>query len=240
MVEMVPSAGAMVSKGLAGLGKEFRAGAFDNIRQPPSSLSFISIIATENNTTVTLNNLGDGIQYINDYSNSGSDPISINLDNRESYVLAVKIDNSMPQNRDALIGTLIKSDKNIVVTCGSANGSNTNGGNGRDYGFDQIVPIERIGNEYVFTRAYGTNDMENAIIVAHENFTSIYVNGNTTPIATINRGDYFAVEGNYYSNSVSRSQYVCKNFQRCIRLSICGWSSKFCQSRLVFCASYQL
>ncbi|MGB2273515.1 MAG: IgGFc-binding protein, partial [Flavicella sp.] len=194
-------AGAMVSKGLAGLGKEFRAGAFDNLRQPPSSLSFISIIATENNTTVTLNNLGDNIQYINDYNNSGNAPISINLNNRESYVLAVKISNNTPQNRDALIGTLIKSDKNIVVTCGSANGSNTTEGNGRDYGFDQIVPIERIGNEYVFTRAYGTNDMENAIIVAHENFTSIYVNGSTSPIANINRGDYFVVEGNNYSNS---------------------------------------
>ncbi len=195
-------AGALVSKGLAGLGKEFRAGAFDNIRQPVSSLSFISVLATENNTEVTISDLGPGIQYINDLSNSGSDDFTINLNNGESYILAVKIDgNSMPANRDALIGTLISSNKSIAVNCGSANGSNTNEDGGRDYGFDQIVPVELVGEEYIFTRAFGTDDIENPIIVAHEDGTDIFVNGSNTAIETVDAGEYYSVEGNNFSMS---------------------------------------
>lgn len=195
-------AGALVSKGLAGLGTEFRAGAFDNIRQPISSLTFISILATENNTEVEISDLGAGIQLINDFTGNGSDDFSINLNNGESYILAVRIDgNFMPANRDALIGTLIKSNKPIAVNCGSANGSNTNEGGGRDYGFDQIVSIELIGEEYIFTRAFGTDGIENPIIVAHENGTQIFINGSNSPFANLNAGEYLSIEGDQYSYS---------------------------------------
>ena len=69
-------------------------------------------------------------------------------------------------NRDGLIGTLITSNKPIVVNTGSTNGSFHNG-NGRDYGIDQIVGADKIGSEYIFVKGDGSDGWENVLIVAH-------------------------------------------------------------------------
>ena len=55
------------------------------------------------------------------------------------------------ENRAGLIGTLVSSDKPIVVNSGSANGSFGNGG-ARDYGIDQIVELSKVGKEYIFVK----------------------------------------------------------------------------------------
>ncbi|MFC2109779.1 T9SS type B sorting domain-containing protein [Bacteroidota bacterium] len=190
-------AGALVSKGLAGLGKKFRTGAFNNPNNPVSSLSFISIMATENNTVVTIDDLPAGISFIN------IPPASLSLNNGQSIVFAVRTRDSN-DNLDGFIGALVSSNKNIAVSCGSANGSTSEDQGGRDYGFDQIVPIDRIGNEYVFTRAFGLDNMENPIIVAHEDDTKIYINGDDitgTLVATLNAGEYHSIEGDKFNGT---------------------------------------
>ncbi|MDP6922710.1 MAG: hypothetical protein QGH06_07035, partial [Lutibacter sp.] len=102
-------------------------------------------------------------------------------------------------NQDGLIGTLVTATQPVVVNCGSANGSFYNG-NGRDYGIDQIVGADKIGNEYIVVKGDGENDWENILVVGHENTTAIYLNGSTTATATINAGEYYLIEGDQYSS----------------------------------------
>ncbi|MEP5338244.1 MAG: T9SS type B sorting domain-containing protein [Algibacter sp.] len=187
-------AGALVSKGLSALGTTFRIGSFTNESSGNDYLSFVSVMATEDDTQVSFNNLPPGL-IIENYT--GTTPINITLNKSESYTIAVKSDVSVT-NRDGLIGALVESNKSIVVNCGSTNGS-FDDGNGRDYGIDQIAGLSKIGKEYIFVKGDGDNGWENALIVAHYDNTEIYVNDNTTPIAIINAGDYYSIEGNNYT-----------------------------------------
>ncbi|GAA3599062.1 T9SS type B sorting domain-containing protein [Flavivirga amylovorans] len=188
-------AGALVSKGLSALGTTFRVGSYTNENPQDNYLNFASVMATEDNTQVTFSNLPAGL-VIKNYS--GTTPINTTLNKGESYTIATNSSSSVT-NRDGLIGSLISSDKPIVVNCGSTNGSFGSGG-GRDYGIDQIVDVSKVGTEYIFVRGDGSNDWENVLIVAHTDNTSISVNGNA-PIATINAGSYYVIEGNQYNTN---------------------------------------
>jgi hypothetical protein len=188
-------AGALVSKGTSALGNTFRAGMFTNENPQTNYLNFISVMASEDNTQVTFDDLPTGLE-IKNYT--GSFPISAVLNEGESYILATNAsDNSI--NRDGLIGTLINSDKPIIINTGSANGSFHNGG-GRDYGIDQIVGVDKIGTEYIFVKGDGSDGWENVLIVAHEDNTEISINGNGVS-STINKGEYRLIEGNQFTNS---------------------------------------
>ncbi|PQJ82367.1 T9SS type B sorting domain-containing protein [Polaribacter glomeratus] len=190
-------AGALVSKGSSALGTVFRAGMFTNENPQTNYLNFISVMASENNTRVTFDDLPAGI-LIKNYS--GTLPISnILLNEGESYIIATNAaDNTI--NRDALIGTLITSDKPIIVNIGSANGSFHSGG-GRDYGIDQIVGLDKVGKEYIFVKGDGSDGWENVLIVAHENNTEVRLNGSNTVFATLNAGEYSLIEGNNFSTN---------------------------------------
>ncbi len=200
-------AGALVSKGLSALGTTFRVGAYTNEAGrtvnsqgiPNENLmSFVSVMATEDMTNINFSNISNNTEVENF---NGSFPLSINLNKGESYIIAMNsYSSTYPiENKDGLIGALVQSDKNIVVNCGSTNGSFDNG-NGRDYGIDQIVDISKVGTEYIFVKGYGANAWENVLIVAHNNNTSISINGNT-PITTINAGEYYLIEGNQYNTN---------------------------------------
>ncbi|GGD11198.1 T9SS type B sorting domain-containing protein [Hyunsoonleella pacifica] len=192
-------AGALVSKGLSALDTSFRIGSYNNegafANSRDNYLNFVSVMASEDNTQVTFSNLPAGL-IIENYS--GTTPISVILNEGESYTIATNSARSLI-NEDGLIGALVESDKPIVVNCGSANGT-FGGGGARDYGIDQIVGESKIGTEYIFVRGDGSNNWENILLVAHTNNTSININGNASGI-TINAGEYFIIEGNNYSNN---------------------------------------
>ena len=97
---------------------------------------------------------------------------------------------------NALIGTSVVSDKDIVVNSGAGN-STFGSGAPRDFGFDQIVPEEKVGKEYVFTRGKGNDSWENALIVATEDNTELYFNGNLIP-TVIDENEFYIIEGNFY------------------------------------------
>jgi len=143
-------AGAMVSKGLSALDTQFRVGSFTNKNPGTNYLNFVSVMATEDDTQVTFDDLPAGL-VIKNYP--GSFPIITTLDKGESFTIATN-SSVNTTNQDGLIGSLVSSDKPIVVNCGSANGS-FGGGGGRDYGLDQIVGISKIGKEYIFVKGEG-------------------------------------------------------------------------------------
>ena len=137
------------------------------------------------------------------------------LNRGQTYVVAVRPQDTN-ENRAGLIGTLVSSDKPIVVNSGSANGSFGNGG-ARDYGIDQIVELSKVGKEYIFVKGDGDNSFENVLVVAHEDNTEVSVNG--TAVATINAGYYYIAEGNFYTER----QHVCQYIKRCFCLSRNWW-----------------
>lgn len=197
-------AGGIVSKGISGLGKRFRAGAMSNESNIVGLLNFFSVLATENNTEIKISNIPNGTILANGTIFNESDP-PIKLNKNESYILA--IDGNLGSN---LIGALIESDKNVVVNSGSFGGSNdptnTFQGDtnppGRDIGFDQIVGADKIGTEYIFVKGLGTNAIEKVLIIADElGDTDIYINGNATKIKTIKTGEKFILDGSAFDNN---------------------------------------
>ncbi|MEY2692468.1 MAG: hypothetical protein RIT03_858 [Bacteroidota bacterium] len=189
--------GAVVSKGIAALGKEFRVGSLLNPNN--GSLgnnvhTFIAILATENNTTVQFGDIQPGVTLIN--NPGGSNPAPVTLNSGESYVLAVE--GPSQANLSGLIGSKVIADKPIAVNCGSFTGSNAS--QNLDLGFDQIVSAERTGKEYIFIKSTGQDIVERILLIAHEDNTEIYLNGNTTAAAyTLNAGNYIALDGSNYS-----------------------------------------
>ncbi|MFL3660778.1 MAG: IgGFc-binding protein, partial [Polaribacter sp.] len=191
-------AGALVSKGASALGIQFRIGGFVKEGSVPNAhLTFASIMATEDGTNVTFDDLPAGITLIG----SGTVPSNIPLNKYESYIIAASGDNTK-----LLIGGLILSDKPIVVNSGSANGSFSDNNNRSDYGFDQIVGASKIGSEYIIVRGIGGDSYENALVIAHEDNTEVFVNdvSNITLNAGEKRvieGDLFSTDGNMYIKS---------------------------------------
>ncbi|RTY89158.1 T9SS type B sorting domain-containing protein [Flavobacterium sp. GSN2] len=193
--------GSLVSKGISAIGQEFRVGAFVNTATTNSATfryTFLSILATENNTVVDFSSIKPGVTLVGNIG-VGNTPPSVTLNRGQSYVLATE-DNSIA-NKDGLIGALVKSNKPIVMNCGSYGGTNGNINGNLDLGFDQIVPANIIGNEYIFVRGFGLSITERPLLVIHEDNTNVYINGNTTPFNTtpLNAGQYIILDGNDYS-----------------------------------------
>ena len=76
---------------------------------------------------------------------------------------------------------------------------------------DQSVPIERIGTEYIILKGNGSANgtsspnissigfMEKALVIATQDNTEIYVNDETTPIATLNKGEFYIIRNKFYN-----------------------------------------
>ena len=208
-------AGALVSKGLSALGTSFRSGTYTSANPGANNnsanyLNFVSMMATEDNTQVVIDNLDTQLDLAGIVSPGGAGTFSktFTLNKGETYLLSAEAENVVA-NREGLIGVLIESDRPIVVNSGSANGSFHNGG-GRDYGIDQIVGADKIGKEYVFVKGSGNNGWENILIVANEDNTDIYLNGDLAPTYIIaNAGDHQVIEGDKFSDAGSnRTLYV--------------------------------
>lgn len=189
-------AGGLVAKGNSALGKRFRAGAMLNSSNISGLLNFFSVLATENNTKITISNIPNGTILSNGTSFTG--PETIDLNKNESYILAIN-----GNTGSNLIGALIESDKDVVVNSGSFGGTNdpannppSGNGPGRDLGFDQIVGVDKIGTEYIFIKGLGTNEIEKVLIIADDNDTEIYANG--IKITTIQAGEKYIFDGSAF------------------------------------------
>ncbi|MFV8269801.1 T9SS type B sorting domain-containing protein [Flavobacterium sp. GT2N3] len=218
-------AGGLVSKGNSALGKEFRLGAMLNPLYDSSVLNFASILSTENNTKVTISNIPTGSILSDGTAVTG--PIIVTLGKNQSYVLALENYSNTISNSSTMIGALVESDKPVVVNSGSFGGSNSTFVNaqgnpvGRDVGFDQIVPTEKTGKEYIFVKGLGTDELERVLLIANVDNTKIFINGSAAPTATLSKGQYTVldgsqfIDGNLYvktSENVSAYQSIGGNF----------------------------
>ena len=213
-------AGSLVSKGVDGLGKSFRVGGME--RQGVDDYSFFSLMATKNNTIVNLS----FDPSLRTFISQNELPQTIVLDKNETYIAVF---NGI--HNDLFIGTHIESQNNdIVVNSGSILGSFSNeiidspeffegpdygypNGQGEkdlgylsgsDMGIDQMISLNPSvdATEYLLIKGDSFNSIENALIIANEDNTLVYLNDNNTPIP-LDAGEHVFVEGTEFTNNSS-------------------------------------
>ena len=106
-------------------------------------LHFASVIATEDNTTVTFDNDGD------DFRGLGTSSFMVTLDAGETYMVLPDEDDN-----ERFEGLSIISNKPIAVNSGESHVSQ--GGLNAEGGVVQVLPIAKVGKEYILSRASGT------------------------------------------------------------------------------------
>ncbi|MCL5246046.1 DUF11 domain-containing protein [Cellulophaga sp. 20_2_10] len=201
---------SLTSKGRQALGRIFKWGGIPNRGKTNSLTNTLGIMATENNTVVTLSGYDPNSEFRLGGNAGGitADTYQITLNKNESFVFEAYVKQTTA-NIDGWLGATIESNKDIVISNGGLNIGVRVGNASRDAAIDQPVPENRIGKEYVFIRGNGSSETEKPIIIGTQNGTAIFVNGSTTPIATINNGDYFEIpESNYSSSTAGGNMFV--------------------------------
>jgi hypothetical protein len=169
-------------------------------------------MATEDNTnvTVTWNAATPGVTFINGASVTGNTH-SVTLQKGQSFIYAGS--GSQAGNKNGFMGAKIVSDKPITLTNGSCNGNFSASPSGSDPILDQSVPVERLGNTFAMVKTRSTQpslNMEGGLIIATEDNTEVYINGATTPVATLDAGGWYRInETSYVTQGGWKSfQYV--------------------------------
>lgn len=188
----------ITSKGLAGLGTTFYAAMAPLTGTASYVNATIGVIATEDNTTVTISGY-DPMVVFSDGTSSATKTFTLNRG--QSYILDA-ISSTSQSNLAGLIGAKIVANHPISVTNGNYNGIYTNFNfSNNDILMDQSVPTERLGKDFVVVRGNGniTSGMEAVLVVATEDNTQININGAASGIV-LNEGEYTKIEGTSYIN----------------------------------------
>ena len=175
-------------KGKSALGQFFYLPGQDDYPNQVGTPAF-DIVATENNTTVTIIPNDDIVGH------PAGLPFTITLNAGQTF-------SCVGTNTTAtatLAGSKITSDKPIAVT--HSDDSLFNNG-AWDLIGDQIVPVDILGTEYIAIKGWATD--ERVYIVATENNTTFFLNGNAGATININAGQLqsYPITGNaMYINS---------------------------------------
>ena len=173
----------------------------------PLPKSGFVIIASDDTTTVTITPTKDVFG-----GHPANVPYTVFLQRGQTYY-GEAIDQD-PANR--LIGTHITSDKPIAVTIkDDMIDLNEFTDGGADVAGDQLMPIDWIGKRYVVIRGSLSNTPLNeagdrAYILATEDNTSIFIDGNAAAVAVINRGEQYKLimSNTVYEITTDKNVYV--------------------------------
>lgn len=196
-------AGYLTTKGEAALGTSFRLGSLPQGNEVEDKNFFTSIMATVDNTTITINDFDTSVVFAGPNAPL-TDDITVILNEGETYTVSGYT--TQTGNYTGFIGTLVNSDKPIVVNTGNALGGFP-GYNGRDYTIDQIVPVSEVGNEYIVVEGNGNTVTETPMVIATEPDTDVFVNG-IFYSNLANAGDYLLISNPNYRGTSHRNMYI--------------------------------
>ncbi|MEI6576420.1 MAG: gliding motility-associated C-terminal domain-containing protein [Bacteroidota bacterium] len=92
---------------------------------------------------------------------------------------------------DRLAGSVVTSNKPIALTLFDDSLSGTAWGGCADLCGDQCIPVAVTGKKYIVVRGFLNGGTEKVFIMATQNNTDIFINGSSTPSATINLGQTY-------------------------------------------------
>jgi gliding motility-associated-like protein len=197
----------LISKGRPGIGTSFRLGCMINEPNDVRKSFVASVMATEDNTTITLSDYDTGVIFASGAGQITDDIQTFNLNTGQSVIFSGY--SNQGNNLNGIIGALVTSNNPVAVNTGNAIGGIVSGRG--DFTLDQIVSASQIGTEYIFIEGNGLPSMELPLLVANEDNTEIYVNGSISPITTINAGDYFLVPNSFYQGTINKNLFVRTN-----------------------------
>ena len=189
----------ITSKGIASTGTTFHA-ASAPITVNNDILNFMtSVLATEDNTTVTISGYKNTVQFSNGTSGATNPTLTFTLNKGQSYIID-GIGN-ITGNFDGFIGAKIVATKPINITNGNFNGQYAgNNPTSSDILMDQSIPVSQLGTTFALVKGNGNigSNMEGAVVIATQDNTAVYVNNELTPIANLNTGQYFVIPDTKY------------------------------------------
>lgn len=198
---------SLTSKGTTALGVSFLAG-FQAAGTGTSSVdnehsNFIAVMATSDNTNVTVNNFNPGVTFLGQPSSgtpATANTITFTLNEGQSYIIA-QIKSNMSTDMNAYNGIRITSNKDIAVNSGAWTGP-SNSGASRDIGIDQIIPAKYAGIKYGITSGKaavnGSSPVEKVIVIATKTGTTTINSGAGGTTTLTGQGSYAILTGNSY------------------------------------------
>ncbi len=158
----------VTGKGTRALGTAFLAGNQTKIvaanPAPEAAMGFISVVATEPNTTVVIT-LPPGI-----LNTVGANQMTVSLQAWQSYTT------TMAENFQ-FAGASIVADKPIAVTTGGNHYKQNSGAPSQDGGFDQLVPEDLLGSQYMIARGIAPTGLDYLVVIPTVDSTEIKING---------------------------------------------------------------
>lgn len=196
----------LVSKGIPGIGTQFRLGSLPQNNTSAIRNFVSSFMATQDNTTVTVSDYDVLVEFATPTGNLSAPSQTFILNKGESVVLSGY--SSIASNLTGFVGALLESDKPIAVSTGNALGGMLDQNSGQDFNLDQIVSYEQIGSEYIVVKGNGSPNSERPLVIATVDNTQVFINGSATPAATLNAGDYYLVPSFNYQGVNNQNMYI--------------------------------
>ena len=172
-----------VLKGQNALGTEFYT-PFQNFTNNGVGYSSFDMVAAEDNTIISINPTNDIVGH------SANSTFTLTLNKGQTYSATAKSQLASLH----LGGSHITSNKPIAITVKDDSLSGARWGGCLDLVGDQIVPVNKIGTEYIVMKGFLNYNIEKVFILAVYDSTQLFINGSLNPNATINTKETYSCD----------------------------------------------